>query len=50
MVRTVKAVRDKKIGLLKASKVFNVPRATPKEIVMVLASTVSVVWAFLLGG
>jgi hypothetical protein len=33
MVRAVKAVRDKEMGLLKASKMFNVPRATLKDCV-----------------
>jgi hypothetical protein len=33
MVRAVKAVRDKEMGLLKASKMFNVPRATLKDYV-----------------
>jgi hypothetical protein len=50
MVKTVKAVRDKKIDLRKASKMFNVPRATLKDIGMVLVSTVSLVWTFLLRG
>jgi hypothetical protein len=33
MVRAVKAVRDKEMGLLKASKMFNVPRETLKDYV-----------------
>jgi transposase len=33
MVRTVKAVRGKEMGLLKASKMFSVPRATLKNYV-----------------
>jgi hypothetical protein len=44
MLRAVKAVRDKKkMGLLKASKVFSVPTATLKETGIILVSTVSAV-------
>jgi hypothetical protein len=48
MARAVKAVRDKKMGLLKASKMFNVPRATLKETGMMLVSTVSEMWTYVL--
>jgi hypothetical protein len=50
IVRAVKVVRDKKMGLLKASKMFNIPGATLNEIGMVLVTTVSVVWTSLLRG
>jgi hypothetical protein len=50
MVRVVKVFRDKKMDLLKASKMFNVPRATLTEIDMIFVSTVSAVWTFLLRG
>jgi hypothetical protein len=50
MVMAIKAVRNKKMGLPKASEMFSIPRATPKEIGIILASTVSVVWTFLLRG
>jgi hypothetical protein len=50
MLKAIKAVRDKKIGLLNAWKMFNIERATPKEIGMILVSIVSVVWTSLLRG
>jgi hypothetical protein len=50
MVGAVEAFRDKKMGLLKASKVFSVPRATMRKIGIVLATTVYVVWTFILRG
>jgi hypothetical protein len=50
MVRAVKAVRDKKMNLLNVSKMFNIPRATLKQIGMILISIVSVVWTSLLRG
>jgi hypothetical protein len=43
MMRAVKAVRDKKMGLLKTLKTFNVRRATLKETGMILVSTASAV-------
>jgi hypothetical protein len=46
----VKAVRVKNMDLLKASKLFNILRATLKETGMILASIVSVDYMFLLGG
>jgi hypothetical protein len=45
ILRAVKAVRERKMDLLKDSKMFSGPRATPKEIAVILVSRV---WIFLL--